>query len=80
MVRLVRIRPVQAEGGTFQQLRLAAKGGGEIFGQPDFVFDEQHAHDAGFSNLIIVAARLNQAEAGWRASKCYSFPKKQTTL
>ncbi len=42
--------------------RAVAQGGSKIVGQPDFIFDEQDAHNAEFSLFIIVAARLNEAE------------------
>ena len=48
--------PVHREAGA------VAQGGGKIVGKPDFVFDEQDAHGR-FSYAIIVAARLNEAEA-----------------
>jgi len=50
--------PVDGESGP------VAEGGGEIVGEADLVFYEQHAHGGSLHREIMDATRLNGAEAG----------------
>ena len=50
-------------GPVHRKAGAVAQGRSQVVRQPNLVFHKQHAHGEGLSDAIIVAARLNEAEA-----------------